>query len=553
MFYFLKNGKKRDFIILSIIYILSQGFLLIVSGRWWDDWCLYNESDVALRQFALELGRPSIIPIYKTMKLLPEPGYRWITFLLFYFSMISIYKILRNWLKIDYDACFWICALFSTIPANDARILLSVFPYTLGFFFFTIGMSYLTEIIDEESFLFKKRLVSYVFFFIGFILNSTLFYYSIVLMMILTARFRHKDFKKIVMWLDYLLLPVLYYLIKLFLFPAHGEYEGYNKVSLGKIVNAIKILPRADIEIFRNLHKNLKGTGLTKYALIVSAFVVVLIFWNWIKKLFAVFTKRDYLLTNNNDIWDSIGESLKIVLSGIVVLSCALFPYIVVRQNVNISTTGWVGRDSILVALGVSMVIYGLSSLLFRKGMSRLLFIWIILCGCVHFNRWYLSYQQDYYRQKGFQYQLTLHENELENAKNIVYINSDKGLINCQHFYQLNGNAEMVFGNQTRMIVGGFNSTKYFSPDMQADISIFVDSDNYHMSEYDVNYKHLDAIISYDCDVSLLATAKLKYYELFLHRKFEESLRDNSHMNVYMDGTDGYFDIINEQGYVNYE
>ncbi len=42
MKYLIRMGKRKELIVLSAIYLLSQGFLLIMSGRWWDEWCFYK-------------------------------------------------------------------------------------------------------------------------------------------------------------------------------------------------------------------------------------------------------------------------------------------------------------------------------------------------------------------------------------------------------------------------------------------------------------------------------------------------------------------------------
>ena len=140
MRYLIKNKKVKELVILSIIYCMAHWMLLVVSGRWWDDWCTFNQPFSTVIKMALELGRPFSIVITWFAKLLPEAGYRIVTFILYYYCMLFLYKALRMWLDLNDEDCFWICALYSVIPVNDARIMLCIFPYTIGLFFFMAGM-----------------------------------------------------------------------------------------------------------------------------------------------------------------------------------------------------------------------------------------------------------------------------------------------------------------------------------------------------------------------------------------------------------------------------
>ena len=251
MRYFIKNKKQRSLILLSLVYLASHGMLLIASGRWWDDWCFFNQPVEELKSWAMQLGRPSLIPIICFAKLLPEFGYRIITFVMFYYCMLFLYKVLDQWLQVDHYICFWICAIYCVIPANDARIMLSVFPYTVGIFFFMAGMSYLIGLLrskKRENLI--DRLITYIIFTISFTLNSCLCFYILIIIMIVMTKRRNA-----LHYLDYFALPLVFVILKKFLFPTYGLYENYNAVSWAKLARASILIVPADIYSIIDLFK----------------------------------------------------------------------------------------------------------------------------------------------------------------------------------------------------------------------------------------------------------------------------------------------------------
>lgn len=235
---------------------------------------------------------------------------------------------------------------------------------------------------------------------------------------------------------------------------------------------------------------------------------------------------------------------------GGVGLLAGLFPYVAVRQSSRIFTTGNDGRDAILVAFGGAIIIYSLVTLVLGEKFAGLIFSVLIVLGGIHFNTYYLAYQEDYYRQLGFQYQLKEHE-ELAELVNIIYLNSDPGIINNQVFYHLNGNGEVAYGNQIRCFISGFSGARDFL--QQEGLDFYVESDNYHMSEYDTSYKRIDAVVDYSFSVCTVDVIRMKLYEMFNQKKFDQWLANNSRMMVMIDGTEEYDEALLKAGYENIE
>lgn len=533
-----RDCKYRNLIILSVIYLFSHGVLLIATGRWWDDWCFYFENPFSvIYHMALELGRPSAFLSFGFAKLLPEPGYRIITFFLFYACMLFLQQILRNWLQLDDSACFWICAMYAIMPINDARIMLAVFPYTVGLFFFMAGMSHLSYSLFQDRLSLGRRVCALLLFLLSFTLNSNLFFFAIVFLMILK---KERSLLRLLRYFDFILLPIVFFVLKAQFFPAHGIYAGYNSLSVNKLIKAVAYLLPADCYVMLSIVNNVTRL-IRRYALVAVILVAmsIAVLYLWSRRSIA--EKKD----SSSSRADKKNIFLLAFL-GILILSAGLFPYVTVQQSPFIYTTTNKGRDSMLSGFGVALIFYSVIRLILGPKLSRYVYTAFIVCSALFFNLMYLSFQQDYYRQLGFQYQLTQHQ-EVADAANIVYLNDDAGFINQRAMYQLNGNAEVVFGNTHRLIMNGFGGTSYLLSDLEANVS----RPEYHMSDYDISHKRIDAVVTYAFSADLKDTIHLKFYELSNDPRFQEELRTYTSMSVALDGSAEYDAILQEAGYEN--
>ena len=534
---FLKSENGIDLYFLTAIYFFSHWLLLLVSGRWWDDWCAYNQPIAILKDWSAQLGRPDIFYMFKFVKAMPESGYRILTFFMFYLCLIFFFKLLKNRLALSSEACFWICALYAVIPANDARIMLVIFPYTLGVFFFMTGLYYFSSILYDGSINYwAKRILTWLLFLISFTLNSNLFFYLIVLLMIYV---KEKSIKRVVTkYIDFLLLPIIFYIPKTIFFPPHGMYAGYNSVSPLKLISSLIYIIQADTFLIYQLFLNWLEVGV-KWIPILPIIVLLAVLVskqkNIVSIIKAIFLKEyppETLSSDNNNENSSAcsREHLYIFLTGIIALSIGLYPYIVIRQSYEIHTVNAGGRDSILALFGAAMVVYSLIYFLLKKPLTKYCYIILVICGIVFFNRYYLFYQEDYYRQLGFQYQLSQHQ-ELKDCLNIVYLNSDSVPVNFQSVYVLNANAEIVYGNQKRFIVSGFKNAEDILTNRKFQLDL--DRPTYHMADYNWGTTNIDAVVNYVFDCHKKDLIKMRFYELTNNNKFEDYIKKQSAMTVY--------------------
>lgn len=148
----------------------------------------------------------------------------------------------------------YLSLLYTVFPINDARVLLATFPYSVGWLSFFIGLYMFVLWWKDKS---RKRLllriVTLIFFLHSFILNSLLVYYAIVLLYIFCMEYIYnrrimKATARMFKYMDFILLPIVYFVGKQLLFPAYGRYENYNSVTLSKVLSAVHRLPGATIK-----------------------------------------------------------------------------------------------------------------------------------------------------------------------------------------------------------------------------------------------------------------------------------------------------------------
>ena len=230
--------------LITLFYFFSHFALLILTGWWWDDYCLFFSSQSALKNMALDLGRPSLYFVISLGRLLPASAFRIATFFIFYINALLLYRILSKFFFINRIYATLIVLLYITFPANDVRALSCIFPYILGYFLFMVAsymlISYLRKEKNNE---FIVRGLILALFFISFTTGSNLVFYAIPLCYILYYLISiKKDAFSIWKYSDFFAVPVVYFLLKNYFFPLGGEYKyiDYNVITLKRLELAVR-------------------------------------------------------------------------------------------------------------------------------------------------------------------------------------------------------------------------------------------------------------------------------------------------------------------------
>ena len=129
-------------------YVLAHSFLLILSGCWWDDWTFMTHNTDYIAIVASESGRPEWNVLVPLCWSLPNNG-RILIYFLYLGISLFVYRILKDSSIFGEEDSMIIALLFSTVPVDEARLLISNFAYTVGLFLFYLQIGVLLHLLKS--------------------------------------------------------------------------------------------------------------------------------------------------------------------------------------------------------------------------------------------------------------------------------------------------------------------------------------------------------------------------------------------------------------------
>ena len=134
-----KTGETvLHIILLTAIYCSAHWFLLILSGRWRDDWVNITGNQVVSAELKMMLGSPLLEITNLPRKFI---GHRPLSFVFFLIGGFLVYYILRTLDFLSSREAFWLSSLYMVIPINDARVFGSCYKYSAGLFLFWVAFA----------------------------------------------------------------------------------------------------------------------------------------------------------------------------------------------------------------------------------------------------------------------------------------------------------------------------------------------------------------------------------------------------------------------------
>lgn len=514
---------------ITIVYILSQGFLLVASGIWWDDWVYVNKNWDYLLKAMLQQSMPLQAYINASLWLLPDGAYRILVFILFYAGALLAYTIMKKTDVFSSEAAFWITLLYVTVPINDARITWICYGYSLGLLSFWIAFWLVTLWQGKTG---KKavilRILSLIVLIFSFNTESIMLMTLVILLYLYYEKLKDgwkwneirsnivECMKAVLSYIDFLLAPIVYYFGKKPLFPTYGEiYSGYHSIDMEALPQLILHLPVYAWETMLRLLGNYKSAMLKLPILILLIAAACC----YILLLFVRRLKRGYSAEDGTQ----YSSAIKMLLVGIFCFMSGFAPYSILRRG-TIVTTGEHGRDTLLLGIGTAMILYYLVNIAFRKEVGKMLLVLFTILGVCHFNLKYLDWQEDYYQQLRFQAEIAENQDILDNDT-FLCLDYDYWTNGYTMFYQLNGNSYAVTGEETRYYlmdiknIGSFMATNEDSWILQAC--------NMRDWDYSPENRHIDGIILFNNElIGNSVQIRLKLKELFNKDAFYEWFKE---------------------------
>ncbi len=522
--YLYKAFKSRIFA-LAAIYILSHSMMCVISGIWWDDWTIWTYSSDTIKEMFRSAGVPWEAYNLFSVMWLPYWGYRIIVFLEYLLGGIFLYKILESLdLFSDKDA-FWISAIYMTVPVNDIRVTLICYGYSLSLFLFLLAFFIVTRMKNSKGRSpIPLRIISLLLFLYSYTTGSLLVFTGILWLYLLYAATRqNKDAKcteivKIFVksnW-DYFLLPFVFYIVKGIFFKPYGQYVGYNSVTLKSLVKALLCLPNASVKTLNYIKYNYSR----QISIISAAAIIICCF------AYFMITRKN---TDGRHKTSWKQDVLMFLFGGAVYLA-GVFPYIVVRDGNAIKSTGVVGRDAMLAGFGIAISVWAFVRLVhFPELLQKVVFISMIVFGIIHFNKWYLNYQEDWYHQLIFAGEISDNE-ELADDTTILCDFSNAWPCGGTRFYTLNGMSYLVTGKMDKFyfssigdLSDGLKFSEYFT-------------EGYNADDYDYTDMTIDSILLINnMPIRNADLIRMRFDEIFNHKKFEmdiDELKDIQYIEV---------------------
>ncbi|QNM87383.1 hypothetical protein [Aliarcobacter cryaerophilus] len=510
---FLESNKKVFLILFSIYFLVNIPMLLNFNGIYWDDWVLVNQNlDILNFMFTEAVGYAGYMASYLHYFMINELGiysYRILTFLLLFLSAWFVFRILSSMTIFSSKDRFFISLIFLIAPLYNAKIALIDFPYTLFSTIFFFAFYLISKYLDNLGIV--KRILILSLFFISFLLNSLLVFYAIVLIYIFYKVYDAKliFIKNLILFsikkLDFILIPIVFFIIKNIFFTSKGVYTGYNKIDFNNILNFDKYIEVFKLNILYPITESLQFLN------IVIVFIIFIISIYFSRNLkFNLKIKKEFIL----------------LIIGFFILVLGAFPYIAVGKIP--SSMEQDSRFQVLLLLGFSMIVYFLIKIISYIFITKNNYIYgfLLFLSIYIFSINSFKYQIKYHWE--WIYQQSIIENFL--SSDIIKNNSTFLVIdNVLHkkFIRLgemhmNGISKAIFGKDDKLFI--------YRDLSQIDVfkKVCVIAKEFNCYNW-VEDKPISFSIfnNQSIDVyGLLYLIKLKYLEISDNKKFKETIKD---------------------------
>lgn len=439
-----------DLFLLTAAYTLAHGLMIFNHGVFWDDWVIYNMDHALIIDRFKQTGLLWIGYLHIITSSGGVIAYRVATFVCYLLAAWCLYGVLKE-LKTDRYSRLFLVFFFALFPVNSARTAMITMPYSICYALFFIGF-WLTSRYQKTRSV-RYRIPALLFLFVSFTTNSLLvFYLIIILYLIYVERPETRIFSN---WLrlvpcyaDFLLLPILFWVVKKTYMKPYGLYAGYNKTSVDGFSRVI-------IDTFRVFETSFlavidKSTG---YPLLSKIFnkaasagpyipfvgIAVLVFVLLLCKRY----QKKFDLESYETLW--------ILLLGGFLFLLAAFPYVAVGKMPHLQD--WENRHQLLIPLGASLLLVYSVKLLSRHTAFTLPTYLFLMFIFIHANMSeHISLQRDWYKQ------LSLIENmrkspTIRNNTSFLFRDETPDL-NCNfrsiRFYEYTGYMKEAFEEECR-------------------------------------------------------------------------------------------------------
>jgi hypothetical protein len=423
--------KNKLGVLLAFYFIAHAGLFLIPNAVYWDDWVLYRADKSVIYELFHATGSMFNLSghLHAVLLEIGPWAYKVSTFILMFGSGLLLNHIIKRHAEVKEETRFLIVLLFLCLPFNIARVTMVLFPYALCYFLF-----FLAWLLMD-----RFRIVALILFFLSFNTNSFLVFYAVPMLDMFyrsEGRFEaRKLFRFCTRRLDYMLLPFLFFFVKMRFYSPSGLYAGYNQHYTLKGLFCVPIF-----QLF---------AAFDMYVNVVLVLLFSLLSYRLLRGRLAVSFATDSM-------------SWKMLILGAFVFIFGAIPYWILGTMPTF--LDWDSRHQLLLPLGSAMVIVAIYS--FKGFRGKEVFLTLILGVSLAFNvTKYSELFIDWQKQVQLM-NLFRNSGEIANA-GLVLIDDKTERFNAFNrqfaYYEFNGLLEAAFENQNHFGIQKSDYSKYLA------------------------------------------------------------------------------------------
>lgn len=390
------NKIKQQWLLIALIYAISNIFLLLNQGIYWDDWLLYKISYEGINKEFVRNGSWYLTPIHfflQNVTNYPVLLYHALTFALGLISTVVFYNILKKF-KLEQNHIFILTLFFAVSPYYQAKQTMICLGYTIGFFLFLLGtLTFLISISRKNIYL---RIISLLTLFLSFaFLNSVLVMWLAFILLYIIYKQKKVEFsffylKKIVhqmlAWLDFVILPFVFWINRHFFFqPVEWlAAQGYNQLTLkGLILTPFNVILAVLVNTFGLVSESFRPIMESQsYGVLFVLLLTIMYYLSYKLKIFQL----------------DCNVNKAFLYIGIYFFIAGIFPYAVVEKNPSFS--GFATRGQVLLPIGMSFILLYSISLFRHTKVKQIVFILMISLFIISNVSSQVKYTKSWFKQE---------------------------------------------------------------------------------------------------------------------------------------------------------
>ena len=245
------HSNKRDYLILTTLYLMSNFLLLLVYGVFWDDWTIFHNPIGIEQEFFHGNGGVVVGYIHLFLQQTfdnPVLVYRSLILLMGWGDVLLLYHFLPL-IGLSYTETRWISLLYAASPLGYAHMTMICLPYQIGLFCFLLAAVLFMKASSNKNILLYFISMVFVFLSSMFLPSTIVLWFGFLCFISAKSSWSQASFSKtyFLVWSKKMIrnclffIPcIIFWIIRNTMWMPQGAYaiEGYNSFSISSIIMA---------------------------------------------------------------------------------------------------------------------------------------------------------------------------------------------------------------------------------------------------------------------------------------------------------------------------